>query len=133
MRITDIGYWRCVRLVPEGGYSRFLPCPFFQLYNGVQARRGANDATADEQKNGGEREWGPAHRGESHPAAVPGPRRYGDGCKHSDPVSHQRDCGCCRAASGIGDLLQGYLGQEHQMSRKNNGARHVVSEDRRAR
>uniref|UniRef100_G3PIV7 SOGA 1/2-like coiled-coil domain-containing protein n=1 Tax=Gasterosteus aculeatus TaxID=69293 RepID=G3PIV7_GASAC len=100
-----------------------------ELYNGVQARRGANDATADEQKNGGEREWGPAHRGESHPAAVTGPRRYGDGCKHSDPVSHQRDCGCCRAASGIGDLLQGYLGQEHQMSRKNNGARHVRFSD----
>lgn len=117
----------------------------FQLYNEVQARRGANDVTTDNQKNGGELECGlghhgnglfaPGHHSKNHPGAITVPHHYSNGCNYSPngysyPVSHQNGYGYCHAngVSEIGDLLQDYLGQGKQMSRKNNGARHVVSE-----
>ena len=112
----------------------------FQLYNEVQARRGANDIAADNQKNGGELEhhgdglYAPGHHGKSHSGAITVPHHYSNGCNYSPngysyPVSHQNGYGYCNTngVSEIGELLQDYLGQGKQMSRKNNGARHVVS------
>lgn len=116
----------------------------FQLYNEVQARRGANDITTDNQKNGGELECGrghhgnglfaPGHHSKNHSGAITVPHHYSNGCNYSPngysyPVSHQNGYGYCHTngVSEIGDLLQDYLGQGKQMSRKNNGARHVVS------
>ncbi|XP_068432999.1 uncharacterized protein [Clinocottus analis] len=109
-----------------------------ELYNDVQARRGANDVTTDNQKNGGGLECGlgrhgnglfaPGHHSKSHPGAITAPHHYSHGCNY--PVSHQNGYGYCRANSEIGDLLQDYLGQQgQQMSRKNNGARHVRFSD----
>lgn len=88
------------------------------MYNEVQARRGANDITTENQKNGGELECG----------TVTVPHHYSNGCNfntngYSCPTGHQNGYD----VSEIGDLLQDYLGQGKQMSRKNNGARHVVS------
>lgn len=114
----------------------------FQLYNEVQARRGGNDMTADNQKN--ELECGLGHHGnglfasghhsKNHPGAINMPHHYSNGCNYSPsaysyPVSHQNGYAYCHTngVSEIGDLLQDYLGQGKQMSRKNNGARHVVS------
>lgn len=116
----------------------------FQLYNEVQARRGANDITPDNQKDGGELECGrghhgnglfaPGHHGKNHSGAITVPHHYSNGCNYSAngysyPVSHQNGYGYCHTSgvSEIGDLLQDYLVQGKQMSRKNNGARHVVS------
>lgn len=111
----------------------------FQLYNEVQARRGANDITADSQKNGGELECGRGHHGnghhsESHSGTITVPHHYSNGYNYSPngysyPVSHQNGYAYCHTngVSEIGDLLQDYLGQGKQISRKNNGARHVVS------
>ncbi|KAL6095674.1 kiaa0408 [Pungitius sinensis] len=99
-----------------------------ELYNDVQARRGANDVADDDQKDGGERARGPGHRGEDRPGAIAVPRHYGNG-GYGDPASHGRDFGYCHAGSEIGDLLQDYLGQGQQMSRKNHGARHVRFSD----
>ncbi|XP_040920210.1 uncharacterized protein LOC121199515 [Toxotes jaculatrix] len=117
-----------------------------ELYNEVQARRGANDITTDNQKNGGELECGlgrhgnglftPGHHSKNHPGAITVPHHYSNGCNYnpngySYPVSHQNGYGYCHTngASEIGDLLQDYLGQGKQMSRKNNGTRHVHFSD----
>lgn len=112
-----------------------------ELYNEVQARRGANDITTDNQKNSGELEchhgnglFAPGHHGKNHAGAITVPHHYSNGCNYSSngysyPVSHQNGYGYCHANSEIGDLLQDYLGQGKQMSRKNNGARHVRFSD----
>ncbi|XP_044024608.1 uncharacterized protein KIAA0408-like [Siniperca chuatsi] len=113
-----------------------------ELYNEVQARRGANDITTDNQKNGSELECGLGHHGNGlfapghHPGAITGPHHYSNDCNYSPngysyPVSHQNGYGYCHTngVSEIGDLLQDYLGQGKQMSRKNNGARHVRFSD----
>lgn len=115
-----------------------------ELYNEVQARRGANDITADNQKNGSPLECGLGHHGnglfapdhhrESHTKAITVPHHYSNGCGpngYSYPVTHQNSYSFCNAnsVSEIGDLLQDYLGKGKQMSRKNNGARHVHFSD----
>ncbi|XP_029281307.1 uncharacterized protein LOC115003593 [Cottoperca gobio] len=120
-----------------------------ELYNEVQARRGANDITTDNQKNGSELECGLGHHGnglfgdgkghhshhsKNHPAAITVPHHYSNGCNYSPsgysyPVSHQNGYGYCHTNSEIGDLLQDYLEQGKQMSQKNNGARHVRFSD----
>jgi len=116
----------------------------FQLYNEVQARRGASDSTADNQKNGSSLECGlghhgnglfaPVHHSGNHAGDVTVPHHYSNSCNYSPngysyPRSHQNGYGHCHSngVSEIGDLLQDYLGTGKQMSRKNNGARHVVS------
>ncbi|KAM4522309.1 uncharacterized protein PAE49_002056 [Odontesthes bonariensis] len=117
-----------------------------ELYNEVQARRGANDSTTDNQKNGSSLECGlghhgnglfaPGHHSVNHPGDVAVPHRYSNSCNYSPngysyPGSHQNGYGHCRSngVSEIGDLLQDYLGKGTQMSRKNNGARHVHFSD----
>ncbi|XP_070704847.1 uncharacterized protein KIAA0408-like [Pempheris klunzingeri] len=117
-----------------------------ELYCEVQARRGANDITTDNQKNGGELECGrghhgnglfaPGHHSKNHSGAITVPHHYSNGCNYSPngysyPVSHQNGYAYCHSSgvSEIGDLLQDYLVQEKQMSRKNNGARHVRFSD----
>nr|XP_019947119.1 PREDICTED: uncharacterized protein LOC109632335 [Paralichthys olivaceus] len=114
----------------------------YNLYNEVQARRGANDIPADNQKNGRETECGLVHSsglfvpGQNHPGALPVPHHRGNGCNYnpngySYPVSHQDGYGYCHGngVSEIGDLLQDYLGQGKQIGRKTNGARHVHFSD----
>lgn len=88
----------------------------FQLYNEVQARRGVNDTTSQNQKTGidgchGKGLFATDHLSKSHPGAM------------TNGLSHQNGYG----VSEIEDLLQDYLGQGKGASRKNNGARHVVS------
>lgn len=115
-----------------------------ELYNEVQARRGANDIAADNQKNGTPLECGLGHHGnglfvpdhhrESHTRAITVPHHYSNGCSssgYSYPVTHQNGYSFCHAnsVSEIGDLLQDYLGAGKQMGRKNNGARHVRFSD----
>uniref|UniRef100_UPI003AAE58C0 uncharacterized protein n=1 Tax=Centroberyx gerrardi TaxID=166262 RepID=UPI003AAE58C0 len=118
-----------------------------ELYNEVQARRGGNDITIDNRKNGEGMEFGlghngngffdgPDHHSKDHPGAVTVPNHHSNGCNYSPngygyPASHQNGYGYCHAngVSEIGDLLQDYLGQGKQMSRKNNGARHVHFND----
>ncbi|KAM9338971.1 uncharacterized protein ABDE67_016630 isoform 1-T2 [Symphorus nematophorus] len=117
-----------------------------ELYNEVQARRGANDNTTDNQKNGNELECGlghhgnglfaPSHHSKNHSGAITVPHHYSNGCNYSPngysyPVSHQNGYSYCHTngVSEIGDLLQDYLGQGKQMNRKNNGARHVRFSD----
>ncbi|XP_022070082.2 serine/arginine repetitive matrix protein 1-like [Acanthochromis polyacanthus] len=104
-----------------------------ELYNEVQARRGANDVAADNQRNGVPLECGLGHRGDAHPAAISVPHHYsnGYGANGYPPAGRQNGCSC-RHPSGvseIGDLLQDYLGKGKQTSRKNNGARHVHFSD----
>lgn len=115
-----------------------------KLYNEVQARRGGNDMTADNQKNElecglghhGNGLFAPGHHSKNHPGAINMPHHYSNGCNYgpggySYPGSHQNGYGYCHTngVSEIGDLLQDYLGQGKQMSRKNNGARHVHFSD----
>lgn len=117
-----------------------------ELYNEVQARRGANDIATDNQKNGSELECGlghhgnglfaPAHHSKNHPGAITMPHHYSNGCNYSPngygyPMSHQNGYAYCHTngVSEIGDILQDYLGQGKEMSRKNNGARHVHFSD----
>lgn len=102
-----------------------------ELYNEVQARRGANDVTADSQKNGVDMECGLGQNG----------NLFATG--HHDKTQHHYSNGYCYPASKhnsngycpnndiqeIGDILQGYLGQGKQASRKNNGVRHVRFSD----
>lgn len=121
----------------------FCSAFIFQLYNDVQARRGANDVAPDNQKNGGELECGlghhgnslfvPGHHSNSRPGTVTVPHDYSNACNYnangySFPVSHQNGYSYRHTSSEIGDLLQDYLEQGKQMSRKTNGPRHVVSE-----
>ncbi|CAB1424498.1 unnamed protein product [Pleuronectes platessa] len=117
-----------------------------ELYNEVQARRGANDNATDNQKNGSEMECGlthhsnglfvPGHHSQNHPGALPVPHHHNNGCNYnpngySYPASHQGGYDYCQGngVSEIGDLLQDYLGQGKQISRKTNGARHVHFSD----
>uniref|UniRef100_UPI0037E76F9F uncharacterized protein KIAA0408-like n=1 Tax=Semicossyphus pulcher TaxID=241346 RepID=UPI0037E76F9F len=117
-----------------------------ELYNEVQARRGANDITPDNPKNGSELDCGlgtngnslfvPGHHSKNPSGAITAAHHYSDACNYSPngysyPVSHQNGYGYCHTngVSEIGDLLQDYLGQGKQVSRKNNGARHVRFSD----
>ncbi|KAM3603271.1 uncharacterized protein V6R79_019632 [Siganus canaliculatus] len=107
-----------------------------ELYNEVQARRGANDIPTDTQKHGGQLECGqgrhsnglfaPVRHSKNHSGAGAAAHHYGNGCNYGPS-----DYDYCHAngVSEIGDLLQDYLGQGKQMSRKNNGARHVRFSD----
>lgn len=112
-----------------------------ELYNEVQARRGANDITSDAQKNIGNIECGLGQNSnlfatEYHSKNHQTPHHYGNGCNYSPSgysylVSEQHSP-VYRHTNGvpeIGDLLQDYLGQGKQISRKNNGARHVRFSD----
>lgn len=106
----------------------------FQLYNEVQARRGASYITSDNPKNDGELDCGLGHHRQNPTGAIAAPHHYSDACNYSPngynyPVSHQNGYAYCHSngVSEIGDLLQDYLGQGKQASRKNNGARHVVN------
>lgn len=120
------------------------PVVLFQLYNEVQARRGGSSVAPGDQRTGGELECSmghvgnglflPAHRGKNHPGGVATPHHYSNGCDYrpngcSYPISHHSGYGYYHTdgVSEIGDLLQDYLGQDKHMNRKNNGARHVVS------
>lgn len=115
-----------------------------ELYNEVQARRGANDN--DSQKNGSPLECGlghhgnglfaPEHHSQKLSGAITGPHHYSNGYNynpngHRYPASHQNGYGYCHPSgvSEIGELLQDYLGNGKQMSRKNSGARHVHFSD----
>ncbi|KAM6991784.1 uncharacterized protein LKV04_007930 isoform 1-T1 [Tautogolabrus adspersus] len=117
-----------------------------ELYNEVQARRGANDITTDNPKNGGELDCGLGHHGNSffvpthhskNPSGdITAPHHYSDACNYSPngysyPVSLQNVHSYCHtnSVSEIGDLLQDYLGQGKQVSQKNNGTRHVRFSD----
>lgn len=117
-----------------------------ELYNEVQARRGTNDITPDNQKNGMELECGQGHHGnglfasghhsKNHSGAITVPHHYSNGCNYGSngynyPVSHQKGYGYCHTngVSEIGELLQDYLVQGKQMNRKNNGGRHVRFSD----
>lgn len=102
-----------------------------ELYNEVQARRGANDVMTENQKNGVEMDCGlrqngslfaTGHRDKTH-------QLYGNG--HCYPANNHNGYGYCQnnGIHEIGDILQGYLGQGKQASRKNNGARHVHFSD----
>lgn len=102
-----------------------------ELYNEVQARRGANDVTTDRQKNVAEMDCGlgqndsifaTGHHDKTH-------QHYSNG--HCYPSNNHNGYGYCQnnGIHEIGDILQGYLGQGKQSSRKNNGARHVHFSD----
>lgn len=107
----------------------------FQLYSSVQARRGASDVTADNQRK---LEYNQGHHSNSQQSQNPsGPITqsycYSNGCNYGAntcgfPANHQNGYAYCHASgvSDIGDLLQDYLEQGKQMGRKNNGTRHVV-------
>lgn len=109
------------------------PVIVFQLYSSVQARRGVNDVTVDNQRK---LEYGQEHHGNSqqnHSGPITQPHRYSNSCNYGAntcgyPASHQNGYSYCRGngVSEIGDLLQDYLEQGKQMGRKNNGTRHVV-------
>lgn len=101
-----------------------------QLYNEVQARRGANDVN-DSQKNVVEMDCGlgqngslfaTGHHDKTH-------QHYTNG--YCYPASNHNGYGYCQnnGIHEIGDILQGYLGQGKQANRKNNGARHVRFSD----
>ncbi|XP_037541311.1 uncharacterized protein LOC119418130 [Nematolebias whitei] len=110
-----------------------------ELYNEVQARRGANDIPGDDQKHCAPLESGLRHHGDGlfglghHSVTHSGDiivHHYGpNGCSH--PVSHQHGYGYCHSSgvTEIGDLLQDYLEKGKKMSRKNNRARHVHFSD----
>nr|XP_020442843.1 uncharacterized protein LOC109952222 [Monopterus albus] len=117
-----------------------------ELYKDVQARRGANDITTDNQKNGSQMECGlphngngffaPSHHNKIHSGAISVPHCYSHGCNYkpngySCPVSYQNGHSYCHAngVSEIGELLQDYLEHGKQVSRKNNRARHVHFSD----
>lgn len=107
-----------------------------ELYNEVQARRGATYITNDNPKNDGELDCGLGHHRQNPTGAIAAPHHYSDACNYSPngynyPVSHQNSYAYCHSngVSEIGDLLQDYLGQGKQVSRKNNGARHVRFSD----
>lgn len=109
----------------------------FQLYSSVQARRGANEVPADNQRK---LEYDQGHRSDSqqsqnHSGSSTQPYRYSNSCNHGGnscgfPPSHRNGYAYCHGngVSDIGDLLQDYLEQGKQMGRKNNGTRHVVRE-----
>lgn len=107
----------------------------FQLYSSVQARRGANDAAADNQTR---LEDGQGHRSSSQQSQkrsgpIAQPCHYSNGCNYGPtkcgfPANRQNGYAYRHrnGVSDIGDLLQDYLEQGKQMGRKNNGTRHVV-------
>lgn len=110
----------------------------FQLYNDIQARRGANYVTNDNQGNAVKVECSRGRHGNSPQSknlsgTITVPHHNSSVCNYSAngyncSVNHQN--GSCHAngVSEIGDLLQDYLVQGKQMSQKNNGARHVVGQ-----
>lgn len=107
-----------------------------ELYNEVQARRGANDITSDSPKNGGGLECAVGQNGnlfaaDHHNTTHQPLQHYSNGCNHSPSGYSQNGYGYCHnnGVHEIGDILQDYLGQGKQMSRKNNGARHVHFSD----
>lgn len=102
-----------------------------ELYNEVQARRGTNDLMNDSQKNAIDMDCGlgqngglfaTGHHDKAH-------QDYRNG--YCYPANNHSGYGYCQdnGMHEIGDLLQGYLGQGKQASRKNNGARHVRFSD----
>lgn len=108
-----------------------------ELYNEVQARRGANDITTDSPKNGGGLDCEVGQNGnlfaaDHHNTTHQPLQNYGNGFNYSPSgYSHQNGYGYCHnnGVHEIGDILQDYLGQGKQISRKNNGARHVRFSD----
>lgn len=111
-----------------------------ELYNEVQARRGASDITGDNQKNGDPSECelrqssnvllAPGYHSGNHVTGVPIMHHCShDG--HNYVTKQQNGYGCCRSngVSEIGDLLQDYLEKENKTSRKSNRARHVHFSD----
>ncbi|KAM4712970.1 uncharacterized protein FYW61_020142 isoform 2-T5 [Anableps anableps] len=111
-----------------------------ELYNEVQARRGANDITGDNQKNADPSEcelrqhsnvlFAPGSHGVNHVRGVP-IRHHCSHDGHGYSAKHQNSYGCCHSngVSEIGDLLQDYLEKGNKTSRKNNRARHVHFSD----
>ncbi|PWA27562.1 hypothetical protein CCH79_00000086 [Gambusia affinis] len=95
-----------------------------ELYNEVQARRGANDITGDNQKNGDPSDC--ELRQHSNVLFAPG-SHGGNRVRGHDG----HGCSCCRSngVSEIGDFLQDYLEKGNKTSRKNNRARHVHFSD----
>ncbi|XP_072297105.1 uncharacterized protein [Eucyclogobius newberryi] len=97
-----------------------------ELYTEVQARRGANDVTSDGQKNSEEIDSLFATDNKSH-------QHYSNSCNgYRYPPNNQNGYDYCQKNGihgDIGDILQDYLGQGKQASRKNNGARHVRFSD----
>lgn len=105
----------------------------FQLYSSVQARRGANDATADNQRKLGYGQGHHSQPSQNHSGSITQPCHYSNGCNYGAntcgfPATHQNGYAYCHGngVSDIGDLLQDYLERGKQMGRKNNGTRHVV-------
>ncbi|XP_012724297.2 uncharacterized protein LOC105930569 [Fundulus heteroclitus] len=104
-----------------------------ELYNEVQARRGASDVPGDNPKNADPLECelrqhggvllAPGYHGGNHVRGVAIAHRCG-----RYPAKHQNAYGCCRS-NEIGDLLQDYLEKGNKTSRKNNRARHVHFSD----
>lgn len=115
------------------------PVVIFQLYSSVQARRGVNEVTTDNQRK---LEFGQGHHSKSQQSQnnsgpLTQPYHYSNSCNHGAntcgfPANHQNGYAYCHGngVSDIGDLLQDYLDQGKQMGRKNNGTRHVVREAR---
>ncbi|XP_034017707.1 uncharacterized protein LOC117502719 isoform X2 [Thalassophryne amazonica] len=111
-----------------------------ELYSEVQARKGGNDITTGDQKNGAATEYGLGHHSDglcvktrSQPIPVP---RHNRVCNcspagYSYPMSRENGDSFCHSnsMSGIGDFIQDYLGQGKQISPKNHAARHVHFSD----
>lgn len=93
-----------------------------ELYNEVQARRGTSDVMSESQKSVAEMDCGLGQNGKTH-------QLYNNG--YCYPASNHNGYGYCQNTGmhEIGDILQGYLGQGQQSSRKNNGVRHVRFSD----
>ncbi|KAK7906936.1 hypothetical protein WMY93_015548 [Mugilogobius chulae] len=103
-----------------------------ELYNEVQARRGANDAISDSQKNNREIDCEIGQNGSLCATDSRTHQHYSNGCNgYRYPTSNHNGYGYCQdnGIQEIGDILQDYLGQGKQASRKNNGARHVRFSD----
>lgn len=102
-----------------------------ELYNEVQARRGANDVTTDSQKNGAEMDCGLGQNGNLFANGHHDKTHQNYSNPYCYPASNHNGYGYCQnnGIHEIGDILQGYLGQGKQASRKNNGARHVRFSD----
>ncbi|MED6232552.1 hypothetical protein ATANTOWER_032214 [Ataeniobius toweri] len=109
-----------------------------ELYSEVQARRGANDITGHNQKNGNPSECelrqhsnvllAPGYHGGNHLTGV-AITHYCSHDGHGYPAKHQNGYDCCCSNGEIGDLLQDYLEKENKASRKSNRARHVHFSD----
>ncbi|MEQ2162493.1 hypothetical protein GOODEAATRI_020309 [Goodea atripinnis] len=117
----SVTYTHCLKVDPE-------------LYSEVQARRGANDITGHNQKNGNPSECelrqhsnvllAPGYHSGNHLTGV-AITHYCSHDGHGYPAKHQNGYDCCCSNGEIGDLVQDYLEKENKASRKNNRARHV--------